>query len=183
MVSYTKEANAKPRYRCRGPFRCDCKSHIAAEVETVIVAEAEAWLNRCAQKSQPREAELEIVKNRLEMRRRELDDFLKQQDAICNLYETGKYSEQLFNRRMGWLEQETRRVRKEVEREEAEVLKWKDHRQMVQEVFSTAETLLQFYDRFTPEEKNRLWKKVLQKAVYFKDETKGTVQVRIHPRA
>ena len=60
----------------------------------------------------------------------------------------------------------------------------KDEYRQAQEIFlPTAANVLGCYDRMTPEEKNRLWKLLIEKITYYRNPEKpDRIEIHLYPR-
>ena len=60
----------------------------------------------------------------------------------------------------------------------------KDEYRQAQEIFlPTTAHVLDYYDRMTPEEKNRLWKLLMEKITYYRDPEKpDSIEIHLYPR-
>ena len=182
-VTPKSTSNALPRFRCKKARKCGCKSHILSEVEEAIVTSMKEWLDgyilTLDQTPLPEDDGLEMS---LEVLKNHLEDLLEQQDKICDLFEKGKYSERLFNKRNEALESEIVKVQSDIVDLEMKLTERNENRSVQLNIVPTTQRLLENYNDLTPKEKNDLWKEVLHQVTYRKTEKKGQFHVTIYPK-
>ena len=179
----SKNANAKPRFRCSNSKRCGCKSHFSAEVEEVIVKEMKEWLagyiieleKNEVPKDDGLEVSLEILKNRLE-------ELFEQQDSICELHEKKEYSDRLFARRNAAIEAEIDQVESDIADLELKISEQKEEVDIQSSIIPTSQYLFDNYDDLTPKEKNDIWKLILHKIDYVKGDRGKEFDITIYPK-
>lgn len=175
--------NAKPRYRCKKQKKCGSKSTRTFLVEEAIVEAMKEWLEGYILELDFKEVpEDDGIETSLKMLKERLEDLYEQQDTICELYEKGKYSERLFNKRNDALETEITKTQFEVEDLETRLLDKREQQAVEQNIVPTTQYLLESYDQLTAKEKNQLWKEVLEKVTYSKTEKKGDFHITIYPK-
>lgn len=175
--------NAKPRYRCAKSKRCGCKSTQVFRVEEAVVKAMKEWLGgyilELDYKELPEDDGLELS---LKMQQERLEDLYEQQDKICDLFEKGKYSERLFNKRNDALEKEITKVQFDIEDLEEKISNRREQHAVERNIIPTTQRLLDNYDDLTAKEKNALWKEVLEKITYSKTEKGGEFNITIYPK-
>jgi DNA invertase Pin-like site-specific DNA recombinase len=178
-----KNPNAKPRLKCSKAKRCGCKSHIAEEVEKVIVNEMKEWLSgyiiELEQNEVPKDDGLELS---LEMLKKQLEDLFEQQDNICQLHEKKEYNDRLFARRNAAIEAEIDKVESDIADLELKISEQKEEVDIQSSIIPTSQYLLDNYDDLTPKEKNDIWKLILHKVDYVKTERGKEFNITIYPK-
>lgn len=181
---YTRP-NTRPRIFCEGQRtkRCDCKGHVMVEVEQVIVSEMRKWLDgyllNLDVETIASDNGLELA---LKMAQEQLDDLSVQQEKICEQLELGIYSPQLFAKRNAVIESKMSVLKSDIEDIEKQIV-IRDKNQSVQNsIIPATQYLLDSYEQLTPKEKNDLWKQVIQKITYYKNEKGGEFRITIYPK-
>ncbi len=165
-------------YRC--PTRnCDCKMIKCEIVESNIQEAMEKWLEKyLLQIEADQQPMADPVATALETIRGQLAQLQQQQENICEYLEKGIYSIDVFTKRNATLSQEI----KQLQTTESDLLRQqREGRKKTQatvQIIPTTQHILDNYDDLTVEEKNRLWKLVMQKAtVYRSPDDKVTVNI------
>ena len=89
----------------------------------------------------------------------------------------------MFLRRNALLQGEIKELQSGIEELE-KICHNKDEYRQAQEIFlPTTARVLGCYDRMTPEEKNRLWKLLMEKITYYRDPEKpDRIEIHLYPR-
>ena len=91
----------------------------------------------------------------------------------------GPIQKEMFLKRNAILQGEIKELRSGIEEWE-EICHNKDKYRQAREIFLPATThILDYYDRMTPEEKNRLWKLLMEKTTYHQNPEKPD-RIEIH---
>ena len=167
-----------PWYQC--PTRtCDCKMIKCEVVENAIREAMEDWLKDYTLQINSEEApKINPIETALETVRGQLAGLLKQQENICEYLEKGIYTVEMFNKRNTSLAQEIKKLQAS-EAGLMDRLRGSDSQKKVAlQIIPATQHILDNYQHFTTEEKNRLWKLVLKKiAVYRSQEDELTIHL------
>ena len=105
----------------------------------------------------------------------------RQQEMICEYLEKGIYSIEMFTKRNLSLSQEI----KQLQEAEADLMQKADDgaeaNKAALDIIPTTQHILDNYDILTVEEKNRLWKLVLEKVTLYRT-PQGELSVHIYPK-
>ena len=117
------------------------------------------------------------------MMRKQLRSHIEQQNQICNLLERGVYSEKMFLKRNAVLQKNIKELQSSIEELE-EICHNKDEYERAREIFlPTTAHILDYYNRMTAEEKNRLWKQLMEKITYYRSpERPDSIEIHLYPR-
>ena len=117
----------------------------------------------------------------LEAVQAQLISLQNQQETICEYLEKGIYTIDMFTKRNTTLSREI----KALQETEADLLRRKEDiaeaNQAAVDIIPIAQHILDNYDILTTEEKNRLWKLVLEKATLYRTPA-GKLSVHIYPK-
>lgn len=91
--------------------------------------------------------------------------------------------EEMFLKRNALLQGEIKELQSGIEELE-EICHNKSEYRQAQEIFlPTTAHILDYYDRMTPEEKNRLWKLLMEKITYYRNPEKpDSIEIHLYPR-
>ena len=121
------------------------------------------------------------IAEELEAVRSQLTGLLNQQDTICEYLEKGVYTIDMFTKRNTSLSKEI----KKLQSAEADLMRRQESgaraNQASIDLVPTTQHILDHYDSLSTEEKNRLWKLVLQKATVYRTPD-GKLSVHIYPK-
>ena len=169
-----------PWYQC--PTRtCDCKMIKCEVVENAIREAMEDWLkdytlqinSEEAPKANPVEIALETVRG-------QLAGLLQQQENICEYLEKGIYSVEMFNKRNTTLAQEIKKLQAS-ESDLLEQLRGSDSQKKgALQIIPATQHILDHYENFTTEEKNRLWKLILKKVTVYRSQD-DELSIQLYP--
>lgn len=167
-----------PWYQC--PTRtCDCKMIKCEVVENAILEAMEDWLREYTlQINSGEQPKINPIETALETVRGQLAGLLKQQENICEYLEKGIYTVEMFNKRNASLAEEI----KKLQASEADLMEQlhdgDSQKKSALQIIPATQHILDNYQHFTTEEKNRLWKLVLKKiAVYRSQEDELTIHL------
>lgn len=92
-------------------------------------------------------------------------------------------NQKMFLRRNALLQGEIKELQSGIEELE-KICHNKDEYRQAQEIFlPTTAHVLDYYDRMTPEGKNRLWKLLMEKITYYRDPEKpDRIEIHLYPR-
>lgn len=176
-----KNQGTAPWYRC--PDRnCDCRIVKCHTVEEAIRDAMEDWLDDyIIQVKSDLHPKVDPIASALEAVQAQLAVLLQQQDTICEYLEKGIYTIDMFTKRNASLSKEI----KGLQISEAELLRKLEAgshaNQVALDIIPTTQHILDNYDVLSIEEKNRLWKLVLQKATVYRTPD-GELSVHIYPK-
>ena len=181
MANSTHEGG-QMKYQCR-THGCPSRSIICTELDNAILREMKAWfyqytidINADDHHHDTTLTDAMLVINK------KLAELELQQETICDLFEKGKYSVNLFEKRNGAIEKEIKEMttsKVELERKIAEQAEADSHKQII---IPTTQRLLDNYDQMTAAEQNRLWKEILEKITVERLEFRGDFTVKIYPK-
>ena len=176
-----KNQGTAPWYRC--PSRhCNCRSIKCHIVEEAIRNAMDDWLDEyIIQLDAQKIPAVDPIAEELEAVRSQLTGLLNQQDTICEYLEKGVYTIDMFTKRNTSLSREI----KKLQSAEADLMRRQESgaraNQASIDIVPTTQHILDHYDSLTTEEKNRLWKLVLQKATVYRTPD-GKLSVHIYPK-
>ena len=170
------------KYQCR-THGCPNRSVICTEVDSAILREMRMWFHQYTIDIDTDDHHHDTtIADALLIVNKKLAELEAQQDTICELFENGEYSATLFKKRNSAIEEKIKELNSskvELERKIAEEENANSHKQII---IPTTQKLLDNYDQMTTEERNRLWKEVLEKVTVERLELKGDFTVRIYPK-
>jgi hypothetical protein len=162
---------------------CDCKGNIAAEVENAVVTEMKKWLNGYLLTLDTEEKlPDDSLESAMELLQKELENLQEQQNNICELLETNVYTVQMFTKRNSVLQSDIDQILMDIEDLKEQIFEQHKERIVQNNVVPTTQYLLDNYEMLTPREKNNLWKEVLQRITYYKNNRGGEFQITIYPK-
>ena len=172
----------RPWFRC-GSKGCDCMISYCDIIEDKIVEAMREWWKDVTLKVAPGEKKEAMEETQLDMMRKQLKSHYEQQNQICNLLERGVYSEEMFLKRNAVLQKDIKELQSSIEELE-EICHNKSEYERAREIFlPTTAHILDYYDRMTAEEKNRLWKLLMEKITYYRSpERPDSIEIHLYPR-
>lgn len=172
----------RPWYRC-GSKGCDCMISYCDIIEDKIVEAMKEWWKDVTLKVAPSKKKEATEETQLDMMRKQLKSHFEQQNQICNLLERGVYSEEMFLKRNAVLQKDIKELQSSIEELE-EICHNKSEYEQAREIFlPTTAHILDYYDRMTAEEKNRLWKLLMEKITYYRSpERPDSIEIHLYPR-
>ena len=176
-----KKQNTAPWFRCRNRD-CDCRTVKCNIVEDLVLKEMKRWLEQYTIKI---DGEVEPPSNEyeeaLKIVQKKLSELYDQQNNICDLLERGVYSIELFSKRNSALEKDIEKLKVD----ESDLLKMVEVQNTKEAskhiIIPTTQHLLDSYDHLMVEEKNMIWKEVLEKVTVYKSPA-GDLEVLIYPK-
>ena len=152
-------------------------------IEDKIVEAMKEWWRDITLTVAPSEKKENLEETQLDMMRKQLRSHIEQQNQICNLLERGVYSEEMFVKRNAVLQKDIKELQSSIEELE-EICHNKDEYEQAREIFlPTTAHILDYYDRMTAEEKNRLWKLLMEKITYYRSPEKpDSIEIHLYPR-
>ena len=172
----------RPWYRCatRG---CDCMISYCDVLEEKIVAAMKEWWKEVAVTLTESTGNMAGVQQQLNVMDKQMRALQDQQNNICGLLERGIYTEEMFLKRNKVLCEEIKELKMRIEETEKTChnnIKFTE----AQELFlPTTVHILDCYDKMTVEERNRLWKLMMQKITYYRDPKKpDEIEIHLYPK-
>ena len=172
----------RPWYRCatRG---CDCMISYCDVLEEKIVAAMKEWWKEVAVTLTESTGNMAGVQQQLNVMGKQMRALQDQQNNICGLLERGIYTEEMFLKRNKVLCEEIKELKVRIEETEKTChnnIKFTE----AQELFlPTTVHILDCYDKMTVEERNRLWKLMMQKITYYRDPKKpDEIEIHLYPK-
>lgn len=152
-------------------------------VEDRIVESMKQWWKEVTLDIAPKEHDSMTEETQLDMMRKQLKNHFDQQNQICGLLERGIYTEEMFLKRNVLLQGEIKELQSSIEELE-EICHNKDEYERAREIFlPTTAHILDYYNRMTAEEKNRLWKQLMEKITYYRSpERPDSIEIHLYPR-
>lgn len=169
-----------PWYQC--PTReCDCKMIKCEIVEKAILEAMEDWLREYTLQIHSQETpKVNPIETALETVRGQLVELLQQQENICEYLEKGIYTVEMFNKRNTSLAQEIKKLQAS-EADLMEQLRDSDSQKKgALQIIPATQHILDNYQHFTIEEKNRLWKLVLKKVTVYRSQ-EDELSIQLYP--
>ena len=152
-------------------------------IEDKIVEAMKQWWKEVTLDIAPKAHDGMTEETQLDMMRKQLKNHFEQQNQICNLLERGVYSEKMFLKRNAVLQKDIKELQSSIEELE-EICHNKDEYERAREIFlPTTAHILDYYNRMTAEEKNRLWKQLMEKITYYRNPEKpDSIEIHLYPR-
>ena len=176
-----KKQNTSPWYRCttRG---CNCRAIKCDFAEEAIIEAMRKWLAEYTIKIKADEvSQTDPVDTALSLVQTQLTQLHIQQDHICEYLEKGVYTIEMFTKRNEALTKELRKL----QASEADLVRRKeskrDVKSMETEVLPTTQHILDSYPHLSVEEKNKLWKIVMEKITMYRT-PEGEFSLHIYPK-
>lgn len=176
-----KNQGTAPWFRC--PSRhCDCRTIKCHIVEDTVRNAMDDWLDEyIIQLDSEEKPTIDPIAEALDAVQAQLAALQRQQEMICEYLEKGIYSIEMFTKRNLSLSQEI----KQLQEAEADLMQKADDgaeaNKAALDIIPTTQHILDNYDILTVEEKNRLWKLVLEKVTLYRT-PQGELSVHIYPK-
>jgi len=181
LVDATKNGRPK-RYQCR-TYKCPNRSLSYDEVHATVLQQMRIWLNDYTINI---DGEVSVqdtmLTDSLDIITKKLAELEDQQNVICDMFEKGKYSASLFEKRNSAIEREIEELttsRKALEQKIAEQTESNNNRNTI---IPKVQKLLDNYENMTGAEQNKLWKEVLEKITAERLDLKGDTTIKIFPK-
>ena len=141
------------------------------------------WWKEVTLEIAPKESNRMTEEKQLDLMRKQLENHIDQQNQICNLLERGIYTEEMFLKRNSLLQKEIKELQSGIEELEKICHNKDEYRQAQEIILPTTAHILDYYEQMTPEEKNRLWKLLMEKITYYRDPEKpDRIEIHLYPR-
>lgn len=176
-----KSQNTSPWYRC--PTRgCNCRTMKCDFVEKAVVNAMREWLSEYTIKVETEQApQADPTETALNLIRQQLLELQGQQDKICEYLEKGVYTVEMFSKRNETLTREICKLQKaEADIQKKQTVK-NGEEKAVEELIPTTQRILDSYPHLSVEEKNSLWKIVLEKITVFRT-PEGEFSLHLYPK-
>lgn len=152
-------------------------------LEEKIVAAMKEWWKEVAVTLTESTGNMAGVQQQLNVMGKQMRALQDQQNNICGLLERGIYTEEMFLKRNKVLCEEIKELKVRIEETEKTChnnIKFTE----AQELFlPTTVHILDCYDKMTVEERNRLWKLMMQKITYYRDPKKpDEIEIHLYPK-
>ena len=148
-----------------------------------IAKDMKKWWQEVTLDIVPNERNSMTEEKQLDLMRKQLKNHLEQQNQVCGLLERGVYTEEMFLKRNAVLQGEIKELQSGIEELEIICHNKGEYKQAREIFLPTTAHILDYYDRMTPEEKNRLWKLLMEKITYYRNpETPDRVEIHLYPR-
>ncbi len=167
-------------YRClkRG---CDCKNIKCDTVEKAIYDAMDEWLEEyIIQLESDQQSKQDPIETALQVVQGQIAELQLQQENICEYLEKGIYTVDMFTKRNATLTKEI----KQLQFSEADILRQRgdgDDKKAGTQLVPTAQHILDSYPSLTVEEKNQLWRLVLDKVTVYRSQD-GELTVHLYPK-
>lgn len=177
----SKKQNTAPWYRC--PNReCNCKTMKCDFVEQAVLDAMQEWLREytikidsgCVQTDNSYQTALDLIQEQLATLR-------EQQDKICTLLEKGVYTVEIFSKRNDALSKEIKKLQLDEADLLAKLSEQKSSEDTRNSIIPATQHILDSYDVLTIEEKNQLWKTVLEKITVFRTKS-DKFSIHVYPK-
>ena len=172
------------KYRLSCPNRdCDERSIFLDPFEEAVVIEMTNWLkeytiqvNNGTQNTDTRFDDL------LAATEKQLSDAKTQQEKICGFLETGVYTVQMFQQRNEKLQEEIDRLTMTKQNLMEEIKKHEVRSKQSVEIIPKTQHLLDNYGDMTPQQKNDLWKEIVDHIDLTAEPKAKDFHIRIYPK-
>lgn len=156
---------------------CDNVSSKLSLVEKKLLEILEFYLKSHEQKihdisieSDQEETMINNQKLKLEELNKELKEFSMQQDKICEFLEKGIYTTEMFTTRLQNIKQQIDTIQKKKLQLEDDIYHFQERKLSKQKIIPELKNILDNYNNYNVEEKNKLLKSVIDKVEYLKTE-------------
>ena len=170
------------KYRLSCPNRnCDLRSIFLTPFEEAVVTEMTDWLKKYKIQIDNNSLQTDnTLSDLLSVTEKQLADAVAQQEKICGFLETGVYTVQMFQQRNTKLQEDIDKLTttKNNLLEEIKKLESKNPTEIIPKV----QHLLDDYDIMTPQQKNDLWKEVVDHIDLIAEPKAKDFHIRIYPK-
>jgi site-specific DNA recombinase len=183
-----KYGNTQTYLYCRGRATgtgCPTKNVRLDQLEQMVLSELKEWLKDYQLNpkiTRQQENRLEELSFRLEMIQKEMKELKKQINNVYNLFERGKYTEEVFEQRLVTLNKQLNELREAHEETEAEHSKVRESVDANKKMIPKLTHVLDIYDRLRPLQKNILLKELVEKVVVKKEFLREPIKMVVYPR-
>lgn len=181
IIRRTTSSNP-PKYRLSCPNRdCNLRSIFLTPFEDAVVIEMTKWLEKY--KIQIDSGVLQTdntLSDLLDVTEKQLADVKAQQEKICGFLETGVYTVQMFQQRNTKLQEDIDKLTVAKNNLLEEIKKQESKKPA--EIIPKVQHLLDDYDIMTPQQKNDLWKEVVEKIELFAEPKQKDFHIKLYPK-
>lgn len=181
IVRRTTSASEK-KYRLSCPNRdCNLRSIFLAPFEDAMVIEMTKWLEKYTIEVNSGMLQSDnTLSDLLDVTEKQLADVKAQQEKICGFLETGVYTVQMFQQRNTKLQEDIDKLTTAKNNLLEEIKKQESKKPA--EIIPKVQHLLDDYDTMTPQQKNDLWKEVVDHVDLFAEPKQKDFHIRIYPK-
>ncbi len=177
----SKKQNTAPWYRCSNR-ECDCKVIKCDFLEQAVLTAMRDWLREYTIQVHSGDIQTDTsYQTALAVIQEQLVTLQEQQDKICTLLEKGVYTVEMFSKRNDAITREIMKLQIDEADLAQKILSQKLGEDAQKSIIPTTQHILDSYDILSPEEKNRLWKVVLEKVTVFRSKT-DEFSLHIYPK-
>lgn len=183
-----KYGNTQTYLYCRGRATgtgCPTKNVRLDHLEQMVLSKLKEWLKDYQLNpkiTRQQENRLEELSFRLEMIQKEMKELKKQINNVYNLFERGKYTDEIFEERSTTLNKQLNELRETYGETEGEYLKVKESVDANQNMIPKLSHALDIYDRLKPFQKNILLKELVDKIIVRKEFLREPIKMTVYPR-
>ena len=172
------------KYRLSCPNRdCDLRSIFLTPFEEAVVHEMTEWLKEYKIQVDNGITTLDnTFLDLLEATEKQLTDAKMQQEKICGFLETGVYTVQMFQQRNAKLQEDIDKLTITIQSLQEEIKKQQSKEKNATDIIPKVQNLLDSYDTMNAQEKNDLWKEVVDTIELFAEPKQKDFHIRIHPK-
>lgn len=172
------ELRTRPWYRCKN--KCGCRMITCETLEDAIVQKMKEWLEEYTisiKKIEKKDDNLQVILSSVQ---KQISDLQAQQNKICELLETGVYTVEMFTKRNSTLNTEINELKERELSLQEKIASQASIQHKENQFIPMTQQLLDSYDILTPEEKNRIWKVLLEKVSYYRKPGAGRKDFEVH---
>ena len=172
------------RYRLSCPTKgCDCRSVYLHVLENAVIEELREWLREYTISIENNEFTADLtLSDTLKQIQKQLNEIEAQQDKICDFFEKGVYTLDMFSKRNEKLQAEIKKLKEAEKNIKAEIGKNEERTKNSIEIIPKVQHLLDSYDSMTIQEKNDLLKEVLYKIDYYAKPNSKDFHFKLYPK-
>ena len=172
------------KYRLSCPNRdCNLRSIFLAPFEDAVVDKMEDWLNKYkVQINNSDQKEDTKHKDLLDVTEKQLANIIAQQEKICDFLESGVYTVQMFTQRNEKLQADIDKLTITRNKLIEEINNQDEKERQSIEIIPKVQHLLDSYGELSPQQKNDLWKEVVDHIDLFAEPKQKDFHVKIYPK-
>ena len=181
IIRRTTSSNP-PKYRLSCPNRdCNLRSIFLTPFEDAVVIEMKKWLEKYTIEVNSGVLQTDDrLSDLLDVTEKQLADVKAQQEKICGFLETGVYTVQMFQQRNTKLQEDIDKLTAAKNNLLEEIKKHESKKPA--EIIPKVQHLLDDYDTMTPQQKNDLWKEVVDHIDLIAEPKAKDFHIRIYPK-
>ena len=183
IVRRTTNTSIK-KYRLSCPNReCNLRSIFLQPFEEAVVVEMSKWLEKYKiEVNSGIQQTDDTLSDLLTVTEKQLEDAKSQQEKICNFLETGVYTVQMFQQRNTKLQEDIDKLTAAINNLTEEIKKQESKSKQSTDIIPKTQHLLDGYDGMTPQQKNDLWKEVVDHIELFAEPKAKDFHIKIYPK-